>query len=819
MLSLLLCALLQPAPAPQEQAWTEVKSNHYQHTLYGPLGERLITHQQKATLWDLRSGERIAQLDAGCKDWQFDASGRLLIGIGTWNDQERSDAGLTLHESRTGRLLLVDGLGAIARYPSTTYEWLGTPSEPRPSIWQSVQDYPMPSGVLRVRQPLANWQKYRLTSGGEFLTRWNKGLLRVVDPKTGEELHSPPYSSTDCAASSPGQGLIALLTQEYELLYWDPRQGVEVRRLALTPALERGAPTPELDRDGETMVLVSYDSVRAYNTQDGSIRWSIGGYTFGSGSWSPDRGSFARSDRQGVVREFHFATGEARDLHTPAPLVTRQCAVLPGSERAVVLVSDGTLRLIDLASGHALAVATEHHRRTSVGFSVTASGAVLSWDETGLTFLRDSKDLTVRAKIALDEEPYPQSHSPSGTSFGLLTRSSKLQMKHFTGQQGPDWSSFSFEDARYCAWSPNGSQLALIYPDRAEVRSTADLQLIQTLDIEADPLGASSPGIANFHGESTVAIAWNGPHPQVGVRIFDIPSGKLLATHNASNPCILGGNVGDIYSDLEAGTLAYSVYSCGYVVGLDDKTWQPRWDIDYGGGSPSALIFQGTPGSDSLYISGMLDDYSRVVDLSTGRVSGPGLLEGCFNLQPTASGKYLIATRNGELTVMQPGTHKELYARSEGEGSSAWIRRGQIIEDAQAGTDSDGRHIRRGDLSRPIDCWSGLAQDPEHEGSLNLATLPTPPSILQGPDRNLQAGVEQVRLGITATDDTGLIAIRVEAPGQEPRLIRVPAGAKGAPLEATLEFVVHGPWPKDIVLRAVSTNGVVSPPWRVHVKP
>lgn len=819
MLALLLCTMLQATPAPQMQAWTEVKSNHYQHTLYGPLGERLVTHQRKATLWDLRSGERIAQLSTNCTQWHFDKSGRLLIGVGNWDNLQRTDTGLTMHDSRTGRPLAVDGLGEIARYPSTTYEWLWTPSEPKPSIWQSVQDYPMPSGILRVRQPLERWQDYRLSSGGEFLTRWNQGLLRVVDPKTGEELHSPPYSSTDCAAFSPGQGLIALLTREYELLYWDPRQGVELRRLTLSPTPERGVHTPELDRDGETLMLVSYDSVRAYDTQDGSIRWSAGGYTFGAGSWSPDRRSFARSDRQGVVREFHLVTGKARDLHTPAPLATRRCAILPASDRAVVQVSDGTLRLIDLASGQALAVATEHRSRISVGFSVTASGAVLSWDETGLTLLRDPSDLAVRAKIALDEAPIRRSHSPSGNALGLLTRSYEFQLKHITGQQESNWSSLPIQDARYCAWSPNGSQLVLVFQDRAEVWSTVNPQRLQTLDVKPSPLGGSYPGMAAFHGESTVAVAWNGPDPQVGVRIFDIPSGKLLCAHNASNPCILGGSVGHIYSDLSAGILAYSVYSCGYVVGLDDKTWQPQWDIDYGGGSPSALFFQGTPGSDSLYISGMISDYQRVVDLSTGRVTGPGLLEGCFDLQPSASGKYLIATRNGELTVMQPGTHKELYARSEGEGSTAWIRRGHVIENARAETSSDQRHLLGGDLSRPVDCWAGLVRDPDLQGSLDLAALPTPPSIQHGPDRNLRAGAEPVRLGLTAKDGIGLIAIRVEVTGQEARLIPVPTGSGGAPLEATIEFQVQGPWPQDLVLRVVSVNGVVSPPWRVHVEP
>jgi hypothetical protein len=202
--------------------------------------------------------------------------------------------------------------------------------------------------------------------------------------------------------------------------------------------------------------------------------------------------------------------------------------------------------------------------------------------------------------------------------------------------------------------------------------------------------------------------------------------------------------------------------------------------------------------------------HARVVGARSGEDLAAAAVFGCYDLMEVPGGDHFVSVRDGRLCVLDGRTYEELYAREEGAGGCAWIKRGRTYSvvdgDALANTVV---HLARAGVSRPVDCFEPWLLDPLGVAAARLDHLPDPPHIVEGPERVLSSSDPKARLEVRCA---GAHVLEVEVAHRVVRV--VPLDGEG---RASVE--VAAPWPADIRLRARARTGARSAPWRVRIDP
>lgn len=864
-----------PRRSPSSTPWRSTLDPRMDYLQFSADDQRVLSRVSEASLWDVPSGELVAQLESTAErllHWTFDHTGRVVIG---WNpiDRPGGRAGIEVRDARTGELWSFDSSDQLRLSSEAMFEWLPRPQPSETSPWYTCMDLTLQSGgVLRIRnprsaghsrvhwslenrrailvergagfrfvlvdldspEPLAEvteggWRCSLSPSGRTAGIRGEQGLV-LLDTATGERLPAPPMASglnmRKWGFAFQGDDVF-LVTSAGSLVHWDPRAASVLETASLEPA-----PQGDLRvlgwNPGGLLLIIDREGLRAHNPKSGRAQWTVPGW-FGFGvSPSPAGGLLPPAFQARSVLCIDSRDGTAVERVAIPPFRLTDLGTTSKGDRAVAAAADGSLRLIDLETGACLGAVSAHAPGRIRRLESLAGGRVLTSGEGAGVRLWDENTLELLAEVSARSGERLWASSPDGLLHLFQADTGPLRIAS-TQSAAPD-RILASGDRRLSAavWSSDRSALAVAFGGAIELWLPADKDRpSHAFQLQGDPkTGAMTFHRVDlrmaFHGSQTLCVGWGNRAdalPAMGVDVFDWRTGRRLARHSPSEPLLTDGWISDLVSDPSANTVLYSVKAAGIAIALDDDDWRAKWAIDYSGGNQSDLLIRRRPGQPRTYLSGMSGQFARVVQQATGQVVAKAQVEGCFQLQPSSSGKYVVALRDGELVCFDAESMTELWTRSEGSGDLGWIQRpgAPVQRLGQAAPGAAVRHITRNGISLPLDCWAPWTLDPLGLGTLELRSLPEPPRISSGPPRVLDEEGGSVVLELYATDPRGLRGLEVWSAGREPVLLPVPEQSSGRG-SAILQATVSGPWPRDFQLRAVSNTGARSSPWRVRIR-
>jgi outer membrane protein assembly factor BamB len=829
---------------------------------FDPTGERLISEQDPANLWDARTGERIAVLShratgRGWK-WQFDQTGRVLIGLGRSSSNPRLSDTIDVRDARTGEPLTEAVIACSDLAFDTRFKWQPPGSRVEESTDRRSSQVVVAQGVLRWNRPNTRPnENYVLSPDGKravLVFRNVPNVLRLVDPATGSTLASiepggwtASFSDSGRFVASIGEQRIlvldaetggrllelpapekghgrwrcsfageelALVESQGRVTFWDPATKQERRRFELRPPPIEEVYLVQFAAEGTRLIVDTYRSLIAYDTTSGEQVWNDARGRYDIGDAVSASGLRYVSGDEG----FGACIRDTRTGAILAPLVSEPFKViakemLAGEEACVVCASDGTLRRVDLATGTTTAVSNEHAGSTQVFLETLDEDRLVSWSPGGKLCLREATTLAPIQTVELAPHCTVAAVDPIGCRFVAVLPVHRIECWTIAAAPSKLEIDVGGQALRGATFSPDGSRLALLLEQRIRVLALKSAAVVADFELQAAP----NPGPLAFHGADRLAVGW-GDEERVGVDVFELPQGRRIARLD-EGPCLMGGRISDLLCAPELGRIVYSVTSCGFVAACNDTTWRPAWTLDYGGGNPSSLDLHRSKDSRRVQVSGMSSNYARIVDLVSGEVLAKELVEGCFDLRATSDDAYIVGNTWNGLAVISGESFEPLYVRSEGAGGSGWIvREGKQLEVVgERGRDTSARHLERGGLSHPADGWDAWIVDPLGLVRAPLDVLPEPPRIRSGPPRVVLAegDAQELSLGIESEDP--LLGVQLEIEGRPMELVLLDRALENH--RSTATFSVPGPWPLDLRLRAIARSGVLSSPWRVRIEP
>jgi WD40 repeat protein/serine/threonine protein kinase len=239
-------------------------------------GTRLATvglGKPVVTVWDPGTGRQTLSLDTGdmyCNQVAFGPDGNLLAVLGVKEEFQVWDL-------RTGKVVYRKSAGKDERWGSVAFS---------------------PDG------------KRLAIGGGTFANgRWDNPL-RVLDARTGKEIHAFPASRdfTSGLVFSPDGRLIAGSVHGGRLGLWDAEMG---KAVGPTPAQFLGVGYLAFSPDGKRLAAATQDNVRLWDGKTGQEVLTISGHMAPRGlAFSPDGARLAAGCADGTVRLWDAATGE-----------------------------------------------------------------------------------------------------------------------------------------------------------------------------------------------------------------------------------------------------------------------------------------------------------------------------------------------------------------------------------------------------------------------------------------------------------------------------------------------------------------------------
>lgn len=856
-------------PGSSDEPWATASRSQTHDAVFDPTGERLLCGGGTPTLWDARTGERIAALAHRSSEhglfWKFDVTGRVLVGVGgRWSARFGSVRGLDVRDARTGDPLDVPGAEEVVVTRDTRFEWVPAGQPARDLALGHIVDLPCAGGVLRCRVvPTRTNEDCLIRPDHEralLLYRNVPTELRLVDPKTGEPLALIQPGGGSAWFSPSGEYALSTnrfpaevflldaetgkrlpsppLPQEREyhvwgigflrdqlvvvdwkggVLYWDPRAGAEVRRLQLDPVPHAGVDSVAFADAGRVLLVHTFHWTQGYDSATGQELWSLPDLGFfAAEALAPDGLRLATNDGTGAPLVVDVRTGEMPDsFNAQQVLATKEVTLVEGTGAALLTASDGSLRRIDLKSGVTTSIAEEHRSGDEVSTRLLSANRMLSWVDGEQLFLRDSTTLKPIHSIALEPDSEVLAIAPDGSQIVVRTPEALLEVRTLSNEPQVFRIRAEREEPVSAAYSPDGTRWAVAYERQVQLYDTLTRTRISKFLMRGGKVREPKP--MSFYGEDRLAIAWGGSRMgKYGVNVFQLPHGERLAQLEPSGMLFNGGHVRSLRCDEDLGRITFSISPKGYVGSFAEEDWSERWFIDYGGGNPGRLFLERASGSTRLHVSGMSTLNARIVDLITGEELEHEAPE-CWSLSGTDDDRFVVGLLDRALLVFRGEDFTELYRRTEGPGGSAWIVRDKVHRTVvgPASPLSDSRHLTRGEVSRPIDCWDAWLHDPLELATASLDALPTPPRIVSGPPRLLQHLGETVELELHVADGAALLGIEVETVGGEARF--VPVTMETTEATNRMQVTFSGPWPAEVRLRAVNRSGARSAPWRVRL--
>ena len=856
-------------PSIADRPWSVALQSQSDNAVFDSTGELLLSGRGTQALWDARTGERIATLTHRSSEhglfWKFDETGRLIVGVGgRWSPRFGSVRGLDVRDARTGDPIDVPGAEDVAVTRDTRFEWIPTGQPPRDLTLGHVVDLPCAGGVLRCRvvptrtnedylmrpdheralllyrqvptelqlvdpktgEPLALIQpggaRAWFSPSGNLAVSTNRSTSEIIllDAETGEHLSAPPLPQ-DREYNAWGVGFdrdqVVIVDRGGGVLHWDPRAGAEVSRMQLDPPPHAGVGVIAFADAGRVLIVHTFNWTQGYDTTTGQELWSVpdSGSLIGD-ALASDGLRLTVDSGSGAPEVLDVRTGEvAGGYSVHSILATRDVAVLEDTDAALLTVSDGSLRRVDLESGATTAVAEEHMPTERIKTRLIDTEHLITWVEGERLFLRNARTLEPLHSAELPEGSKVLAIAPDGSQIILRTAADLLQVR--TLEEVPQ--AFQIRAGREhpvsAAYSPDGSRWAAGYEGHIHLFDTRTRQPISDFILRGGKIRQPVPMC--FYGEDRLAIGWGWANRGLlGGSVYQLPGGQRITHLVPTLTLMMGGQVSRLRCDPDVGRITFSLVSTGYVASFNEADWSECWNVDYSGGNPSWLDLHRSGSSRRMFVSGMAPTNTRVVDVVTGEILASDALD-CYSLAGTSSDRFVVGERNQALVVFEGERFTELYQRTEGPAGAAWIVRDGFQQRAAGGASElpDPRHLARYGVSRPIDCWDAWLHDPLALAPVSLNVLPAPPRISSGPPRLVEHLGDTIELELEVADGASLLGIEVETVGGEARFI--PVAPKAG--EATRQIKVShtGPWPADVRLRAVNRSGVRSAPWRVRL--
>jgi hypothetical protein len=820
-------------------------------------GERLVSRSDPATLWDALSGEPIAcvrgRTPHGGRQWMLDTTGRILVGLGRSADHQRLVCGgIDLRDARTGEPIEVDGASSIGLRWDTRFEWVPQGSEIASSARAHTFQIALPDGYLRCTTPTTENSLYvvrpdgtravslshelesmlalvdprdgstllRIRPGGHqaifsgsgrFLATKDRDRILLVDADRGEPLASPqvPERGQSNAFHCAFDGEQLVVADRWgRCIWWDPELTREVRNVQLDPPPGGGFQGLSMACGGSRILAQVESTIQCYDATSGAMHWSHASTSRGF------EGLLASDDKRLLVRTcdgsnriVDVASGATR-VSLDDEVAVQNLEPLQATQACVVATSDGALRRVDLSSGRTSAITQGSETGRWWTRSLDAD-RLIAWMEGEEVRLLDTATLGSTLAIELEEDERVLAVADDGSRAATVVSAERLRLRTIAESAGSIDVEGLDERPRYAAFSPDGSRIAASGTSKVWL---IDSTTAATLAVLSSP-DLPSPGPMAFYGADRLAVGWSG-QDVVGVHLLQLPSGERLQRLDVSERCLFGGTVAELRCFPELERIAFSVDTFGLVAIFRAEAWQEPWLVDHAGRD-----LQRIDGSNRICVSGWHGPAARAIDLRTGSILAQASLEACFDLAGSHADRFLVGTRDGRMAVFSGETFEPLYVRSEGADGSAWIvRNGKELEvDGEAGWDTGARHLERGGLSHPADCWDAWILDPLGLVRAPLDALPDPPRIRSGPPRVVLAEGDAAELALEIESEEPLLGVQVEVEGRPTELTPIDSLSSGARFTSTLS--VAAPWPAGVRVRAVARSGVLSSPWRVRVEP
>lgn len=434
--------------------------------------------------------------------------------------------------------------------------------------------------------------------------------------------------------------------------------------------------------------------------------------------WSCERaGGFVRAP-SGARRDFDF-----RDL----PAEPWRPAFVPDGARVAIPCGDGTVRILELASGRAAMVLRSGEARLVRAVFSPDGDLLATAGHDGRVRLWDAETGGERSSFAAYEEQgfhYEESGDPSPGPELAFDRAGGRVLTFGAGPRAMVWRldggepiAFPHAGATTAAWSPDGARVAI----------------------------GSSGGSTRFFDPDTGQPA--GPelvHRGAAVHLAFHPRGKLLATgarvlsFSHEDHDVFGLEIACVAFDPSGERLVTTSRAYAAARGWTVANGELLWTIAYNGGNPATLHARFQADGRRLFLSGNNAATTRVVDPLDGSTIRDLAGEGPVDLVPSPDGRWVVGVVAMEVRVLD-GLSLALR-HTVVPVTGGW----QLLVSPSGYVDGDADalqmlHATRGEASLPSAYLVGALFDPKKVRAASAGVATTPPRIPAPPTLQLEA--------------------------------------------------------------------------------
>ena len=605
----------------------------------------------------------------------------------------------------------------------------------------------------------------------------DQGLSHLLDARSGRRLPrlSWQVEELSAVAITPDSETLIAGDREGRLHWFETDTGRHLRRI---PAHDRKVESLELSRDGELLLSRGRrPALRVAGADDGRLLWEIG---VRDGSPLSVGGVFSPDGRWVICRERWDGAAQVRDARSGEILAVLGSALgdvstpaaHPDGTRMAIPCGDGSIRIVELATGTQLACIDAHSDRVDL----------VAWDPTGERLSSCGRDGRLKVWDA---------------SSGRLL--SAVRAFEIEGWQEPR-AHFSPDGERILCWDSHGESFAIWQADEGRLLTRIDLvswsinAAAWSPDDECVAIGGS--GVHLFDGRSGEATGVHLEHEETVADLSFDPDGDHLVTSDIEgrayiwslssgkrlyalpHPEAIFGpeHVEVVVVSPDGSLVATGAGSDCRVLCWEMESGRLRWNVPAGWSSDACegeLKLRFNPDGTRLYVSESWGGAVRILDVQSGEPIGdPHTFSGVADLGSTADDRLLLELLGSSVRIRDGRTLRRLYTFVPCEdGAHLTIAPSMHYE----GDPSAARraHMVMGESSLPLDSYASLLCDPEAViasiagEELERPHLPPPPllELIAPPGRIQEIAGATWSIEAVGTGPGGMLGFEIEQDG------------------------------------------------------
>lgn len=657
------------------------------------------------------------------------------------------------------------------------------------------------------------------TSGASFwCLSLDAGEVHVFDARDAREIAALKgrNGKIQHALEMPDRDEIVGVDGGTQLVWWDLASGAELRRVDLAQGNYGGL---DVSADGDRLFSSSWgDALRVLDARSGATLWELAAqrssrWVFG-GAFRHDGDELALAFGDALV--IHDArTGDVlRTLEAPSLAIT---AVMPRPDSAQIWLAsdDGTLRVVELVSGHTLASYRPREQRVdTLRFVDDGARVFVGWRDGSVGLLDAEGGALVRSFERTLDVDWTDT-IVSGDGRRVILRWSGGEALLLDGESG----------AELAKLGPAGWNRVQVIHEAT--RRVAAMQSDGSIALYELDTGARIE--SRFEtGDKVSSLAFSPDGSQLacgtvaqGIFVWRVADGTLVRRHTTidafSNEAL---DVRALEFEAEGTSLVFTTGDYGTARRLDLASGAEQMLYDTSGGNAGTMYARPSASGKRLYVHGMVAGDQPVLDARTGRP--------LLNLG-RASLSYVDGTRDDRWVV---GTI-EHGVRVFGESLDArytyvpFEHGGFLVQAASQHCTGSLDALRwavvvRGDETYPFASCASELLDPKRVlaaaagVSVRAAELGDAPivRVVGEPIRSIAADATSIELELETVAPRGIAACEVDLDGVQLDELATRALARDA---ASANPSGAGAAPQRVTLRLPRTPGVKTHELRVVV--